>query len=86
MLMVSVNAYSPISAWLLEMHDINLSFPLFMVFIILPVVLAYTLAWKYLVKSFYSSTVEQFWEQSRKLVVKMLEEELPGIVEKLEKK
>jgi len=78
MLMVSVNAYFPISFWLAE-YDIYIRFPVFISIIALPIITAYILAWKYLVKSFYNSSVDQFWGQSKTPVERMLKDGFPEV-------
>jgi hypothetical protein len=64
MLMVTINAYAPVSQWLVE-HGIRLSFLVFMAIVLVPIIIAYFLAWKLLVATFYRSSTEQFWEQSK---------------------
>jgi len=89
MLMVTVNAYEPISAWFTE-KGINLSFWVFMAIIIVPIIIAYFIAWKYLVVSFYRSSVEQFMEQNEELMgglkkIADMEKTLVSIQKTLEK-
>lgn len=89
LLMVTVNAYAPISLWLVE-HNITLSFWMFISIVIVPIMIAYFLAWKYLVSSFYRSSTEQFWMQSKPLLDKLdsikevLDDELPEIKKRLD--
>jgi hypothetical protein len=64
MLMVTINAYAPVSEWLVG-HGIHLRFWMFAVIAIIPIVVAYFLSWKLLVATFYRSSTEQFWEQSK---------------------
>lgn len=66
MLMVTINAYVPISAWLME-YGIYLRFWAFITIIIAPIIIAYFIAWKYLVVSFYRSSVDQFMAQNKEL-------------------
>jgi len=61
--MVSLNAYEPVSKWFLEQWGWQLSFWLFMVVVAFPILVAYLLAWIFLVVSFYHSWAEQFWKQ-----------------------
>jgi hypothetical protein len=63
-LMVSVNAYEPVNKFL---EDIGwfLQFWQYMAIIVVPILLMYLFAWKFLVKSFYLSWADQFWQQSK---------------------
>lgn len=89
MLMVTVNAYVPISSWLTG-YGISVQFWVFIVIILVPIIIAYILAWKYLVKPFYRSSVEQFWLQDNPLakeiaeIKEILGNELPEIRRRLE--
>ena len=67
MIMVTISAYEPISTWL-QSKSINLPFWVFILIIIIPIIIAYFVAWKYLVASFYRSSVNQFMEQNKELV------------------
>lgn len=88
--MVTINAYVPVSVWLVK-HGIQLQFWMFVSIIIVPIMVAYFLAWKFLVPSFYRSSTEQFWKQSEitqkfdKLdnIEKILGDELPEIKKRL---
>ena len=82
-LMVSVNAYEPVSRWFAEM-GINVAFWLFMLVVIIPILVAYLLAWKFLVKSFYTSWTEQFWQQDNPLTKKL--DEINERLKRLEEK
>ena len=88
-LMVAVNAYAPVAEWLME-HGIHLPFWMFMAIVVVPIVIAYVLAWKFLVPSFYRSSTEQFWLQNNPLIKeiqdikKILSDELPEIRKRLE--
>ncbi len=82
MLMVTVNAYIPISGWLLG-YGFYLRFWVFMAIVLIPMVIAYFVAWKLLVATFYRSSTEQFWEQSKEHTdrmkrIEMMLEELTG--------
>ena len=70
-LMVSVNAYSTVSS-LLATFGINIRFFVYMGIVLMPLILAYLLAWKYLVRSFYGAWAKQFWKEDNP-VVKQLE-------------
>ncbi len=89
LLMVVINAYAPVSAWFME-RGIYLRFWVFMGGIVGLLMIAYVLAWKYLVVSFYNSSTEQFWLQNNPLIKKIeniekiIGEELPEIKKKLE--
>lgn len=89
MLMVTINAYVPISTWLIG-YGIHIRFWMFMIIIIVPIIIAYFFAWRFLVAPFYRSSVEQFWLQSNPLIKKIdniekiLNTELPEIKKRLE--
>ncbi len=69
-IMVSVNAYIPIAGWFVK-YGISLAFWFYMMMIVLPVIVAYILSWKFLVKSFYLSWAEQFWRESKDYIEAM---------------
>jgi len=92
MLMVTINAYTPISSWLVG-YGIYLRFWMFLTIIIVPIIIAYFVAWKYLVATFYRSSVDQFMAQNKELtdelakiedIKKILSDELPKINDRLE--
>lgn len=66
MLMVTINAYAPISEWLIH-HGIYLRFWMLITVLLVPMIVAYFLAWKFLVVSFYRSSVDQFMAQNKEL-------------------
>ncbi len=82
--MVGINAFIPVSQWFMQ-HDIYLRLWVFMAIIIIPILIAYFIAWKFLVASFYRSSTEQFWNQNNPIVKeiedtnKVLKEELKQI-------
>ncbi len=69
-IMVSVNAYIPIAGWFVT-YGIRFAFWFYMMMIVLPVIVAYILSWKFLVKSFYLSWAEQFWRESKDYIEAM---------------
>ena len=93
MLMVTINAYTPISTWLVQ-HGIYLHFWMFLVIIIVPIIIAYFVAWKFLVATFYRSSVDQFMTQNKELtdelakieeIKKMIVSGFAEVKERLEK-
>ena len=57
----AISAYIPVSQWLMQ-FGIYIQFWLFIVVILGGMVLLYLFSWGYLVRSFYSSSNEQFWK------------------------
>jgi Zn-dependent protease with chaperone function len=89
MLMVTVNAYAPVSSWLVGI-GIHLQFWQFLGVLLLPMIIAYVLAWKFLVQSYYRTSVEQFWQQGKEWTDKLdkideLEKNQKIMLEMLEK-
>ena len=84
--MVSLNAYEPVSAWFAE-HGMNVPFWLFILVVLLPILIAYLLAWKFLVVSFYTSWTEQFWKQNNPLdkIEKQMDEGFKEMGERLKR-
>lgn len=70
MVMVTVNAYAPISSWLAG-FNIRLSFWAFLIILLIPIAIAYYLSWKLLVATFYRSSTDQFWAQSKEWTEKL---------------
>ena len=92
MLMVAINAYATISTWLLQ-YGIHLRFWVFMTILAVPIIIAYFIAWKFLVATFYRSSVDQFMTQNKELtdrltkldnIEQILGDTLPEINDRLE--
>ena len=86
-IMVSVGAYTPISAFF-EKQGYVLSFWLYIGVVIIPIIVAYFLAWKLLVRSFFKQWANQFWKESDDGLNKLIKqnEEIIRRLDKLEKK
>lgn len=92
MIAVTINVYAPIQVWFAQ-HGIYLPFWMFMAIIIVPIIIAYFLAWKLLVATYYRSSTDQFWAQSKEWsdriskidnIDETLRNELPAINKRLE--
>jgi hypothetical protein len=84
-LMVSFNAYNPIYVFMAQNFGYELDFWVYLGIVFVPIILAYIVAWKFLVRSFYLSWADQFWQQSGDVVEKINEisEQNKKILEKL---
>lgn len=88
MLAVTIDVYTPIKSWV-SGYGINLPLWGFMAVIIVPIIIAYLFAWKFLVASYYRTSVEQFWKQGSEWTAKLdkidaLESQLKDLNRKLD--
>ncbi len=70
LLMAATSAYPSVSTWLAG-YGVHMRFWVFITIIVVPIVIAYFLSWKFLVRSFYRSSTEQFWNQDNPLITKL---------------
>lgn len=71
LLMVSTSSYNPISTFIYQNFNIMLNFGIYLGMVFFPILVVYLLSWKFLVRSFYLTWADQFWQQSKEYVDKL---------------